>query len=634
MKNPAQDPPSLLRRGQEELFRRLVDSVRDYAIFMLTPEGTIASWNAGAQRLKGYAAREAIGRHFSMFYPAEAIAAGWPDEELRRARVYGRLEDEGWRLRKDGTRFWANVIITPVRDATGELLGFSKVTRDLTERRRQEQLVRDSEEKLRLVVEGVRDHAMFLLGADGSIASWNHGAERVLGHDESDVLGVPVASLYTDEDRAAGKPQAELLSARHSGFFEADGWRLRGDGTRFWAHLTLTALEGPQGEPRGYVQIVRDLSERLRMRELEDEGQRIHEFIAMLSHELRNPLAPIASTVELLKKASASDEVDRYAELIGRQAEHLRRLVEDLLDVSRVTNGRIRIVSAPLELNTLVQLAAEAARPGIEALGHRLELHLPAASIFVDGDATRLTQVVSNLLSNAAKYTPRGGLIDVALARDGGVATLQVTDSGMGMSDALMRRAFDPFVQGSRGLDRSGGGLGIGLTLVRRIVELHGGTAAVSSAGAGLGTRFTVTLPLTQTPAAGAPTAQKRPAAPMVARRQRILVVDDNRDAADSLAELLRLTGHEVSLAHDGEQALQVAEGLRPDAILLDLGLPGMDGYEVARRMRASPALARTRLIALTGYGQASDRRATADAGFEAHLVKPVDFAALEQLLA
>jgi PAS domain S-box-containing protein len=633
MRNPAQDPPSLLRRGQEELFRRLVDSVRDYAIFMLTPEGTIASWNAGAQRLKGYTAREAIGRHFSMFYPAEAIAAGWPDEELRRARIHGRLEDEGWRLRKDGTRFWANVIITPVRDAMGELLGYSKVTRDLTERRRQEQLLRDSEEKLRLVVEGVRDHAMFLLGPDGRVASWNHGAERVLGHDESDVLGVPVASLYTDEDRAAGKPQAELLSAHHSGFFEADGWRVRGDGTRFWAHLTLTALEGPHGEPRGYVQIVRDLSERLRMRELEDEGQRIHEFIAMLSHELRNPLAPIASTVELLKKASASDEIDRYADLIGRQAEQLRRLVEDLLDVSRVTNGRIRIVSAPLELNTLVQLATEAARPGVEALGHRLELHLPAGSTFVDGDATRLTQVVSNLLSNAAKYTPRGGRIDVALARDGGVATLQVTDSGMGMSEALMRRAFDPFVQGSRGLDRSGGGLGIGLTLVRRIVELHGGTAAVSSAGAGLGTRFTVTLPLAPTPAAATPSAP-RPPAPMLTRRQRILVVDDNRDAADSLAELLRLTGHEVSLAHDGEQAVQVAEGLRPDAILLDLGLPGMDGYEVARRLRASPALAHTRLIALTGYGQASDRRATAEAGFEAHLVKPVDFGALEQLLA
>jgi PAS domain S-box-containing protein len=615
------------------VFRRLVDSVRDYAIFMLTPEGTIASWNAGAQRLKGYTAREAIGRHFSMFYPAEAVAAGWPDEELRRARQDGRLEDEGWRLRKDGTRFWANVIITPVRDAAGELLGFSKVTRDLTERRRQEQLVKESEEKLRLVVEGVRDHAMFLLGADGRVASWNEGAHRVLGFTEDAIVGRPVAGLYTDEDRAAGKPQVELLSAHHAGFFETDGWRVRADGTRFWAHGSLTALADRAGEPHGYVQIVRDLSERLRMRELEDEGQRIHEFIAMLSHELRNPLAPIANTVQLLKKASASPEVDRYADMIGRQAEHLQRLVEDLLDVSRVTSGRIRILAAPLELNTLVQLATEAARPGIEALGHTLELRLPPGSTFVVGDATRLTQVVTNLLSNAAKYTPRGGLIEVTLARDGGVATLQVTDSGMGMSEALMKRAFDPFVQGSRGLDRSGGGLGIGLTLVRRIAELHGGTAAVASAGAGLGTRITVTLPLAAQPVASGSPASPTAAAP-VAHRRRILVVDDNRDAADSLAELLRLTGHDVSLAHDGEKALAIAESLRPDAVLLDLGLPGMDGFEVARRLRASPALARTRLIALTGYGQASDRRATANAGFEAHLVKPVDFAELERLLA
>jgi PAS domain S-box-containing protein len=755
------DPPNLLGIGQDELFRRLVDSVKDYAIFMLTPEGTIASWNAGAQRLKGYTATDAIGRHFSMFYPAEAIAAGWPQEELRRARLHGRLEDEGWRIRQDGSRFWANVVITPVWGGDGRLIGFSKVTRDLTERRlhetrlresernqrlliegvqdyaifrldphgiitswnqgaqriegyaadeaigrhfslfclpeavasgwpreqlgradafgrfedegwrvrkdgtllwanvvitairdelgnlagfslvlrdlserrRQEQRLKESEENLRLLVEGVRDHAMFLLGADGSVASWNQGAQRMFGWEANDVVGQPVAVLYDEVGRAAGLPQAELVSARHAGFFEADGWRVRADGSPVWVHAAFNALPDAKGQARGYVHILRDLSERLRMRELEDEGARIHQFIAMLSHELRNPLAPIANAVRILRRKSDSPEVNRCADMIGRQADHLTRLVEDLLDVSRITSGKIRIQPAALELNTLVNLAAESARPDIETAGLALELQLAPQSIFIAGDATRLTQVLANLLSNAAKYTPRGGTITVSLQRDQAIATLEVTDTGIGMSDTLMQRAFDPFVQGSRELDRSGGGLGIGLTLVRRIVELHGGKVAVASAGIGRGTRFTVTLPLAVAHPAAAP-MQSAAAAPAPPRRRHILVVDDNRDAADSLAELLRMVGHDVVLAHDGAQALEVAAANHPDTVLLDIGLPGMDGYEVARRLRARPEFARARLIALTGYGQSSDRRATSEAGFEAHLVKPVDFVELERLLA
>jgi PAS domain S-box-containing protein len=757
----ATDPPNLLGIGQDELFRRLVDSVKDYAIFMLTPEGTIASWNAGAQRLKGYTGAEAIGRHFSMFYPAEAIAAGWPQEELRRARLLGRLEDEGWRIRQDGSRFWANVVISPVwgaegkligfskvtrdlterrlhetrlresernqrlliegvqdyaifrldphgvitswnqgaqriegyaadeaigrhfsifylpdavasgwpreeleraaaagrfedegwrvrkdgtllwanvvitaiRDELGQLLGFSKVVRDLSDRRRQEQRLKESEENLRLLVEGVRDHAMFLLGADGSVASWNQGARRMFGFEDGDIVGRPLAVLYDEAGRAAGQPQAELASARHAGFFEADGWRRRADGSNVWVHSAFTALPDAQGQARGYVHIMRDLSERMRMRELEDEGARIHQFIAMLSHELRNPLAPISNAVRILKRKSDSPEVNRCADMIGRQAEHLTRLVEDLLDVSRITSGKIRIQPGALELNTLVQLATESARADIEEAGLVLDLQLAPQSIFISGDATRLTQVLANLLSNAAKYTPRGGTITVSLQRDHAIATLEVTDTGIGMSDALMARAFDPFVQGSRELARSGGGLGIGLTLVRRIVELHGGQVAVASAGIGRGTRFTVTLPLAVAQPAAAPQPPTA-AAPAPPRRRHILVVDDNRDAADSLAELLRMVGHDVVLAHDGAQALEVAAANLPDTVLLDLGLPGMDGYEVARRLRERPDLARARLIALTGYGQASDRHATSEAGFEAHLVKPVDFVELERLLA
>jgi len=299
--------------------------------------------------------------------------------------------------------------------------------------------------------------------------------------------------------------------------------------------------------------------------------------------------------------------------------------------VSRITTGKIRIQPESLELNTLIKLATESMRDDIEASGHAFLVQLAPQSIFVDGDATRLTQVIANLLSNASKYTPSGGTITVALRRDASFATLEVTDTGAGMSDVLMEHAFDPFVQGNRELDRNGGGLGIGLTLVKRIVEMHGGTVAIASAGRDKGTRFTVTLPLALSQGSVASTT---PAANDAPRRQHILVVDDNRDAADSLAELLRMVGHDVLLAHDGPQALEVATAHRPDTVLLDIGLPGMDGYEVARRLRERPDLSRTRLIALTGYGQANDRKATTEAGFEAHLVKPVDFGELERLLA
>lgn len=616
-----------------DVFRRLVESVRDYAIFLLTPEGRIASWNEGAQRLKGYTAAESIGLHFSVFYEAEAVQRGWPQEELRRAVAQGRFEDEGWRLRKDGSRFWANVIITPVYDAAHALIGFAKVTRDLTERRQQEQRLRESEEALRLLVEGVRDHAMFLVDRDGSVASWNLGAERMLGFRAADIVGRPLASLHPEDDRLAGKARTELQAASETGFFAAEGWRLRADGTRLWTRGALTALFERDGQIRGYAIILRDLSEQLRMKELEDEGLRIHQFMAMLSHELRNPLTPIGNALQILRRTQDDPQVRKFVDLISRQSEHLTRLVDDLLDASRVTSGKIQIHSARLELGTLVRETAEAQRLMLAPLQHTLELQLPAEPLWLMGDATRLAQVLSNLLTNAAKYTPHGGHITVRLDSAHGVARLSVADNGIGMTPDLLQRAFDPFVQGSRGLERAGGGLGIGLTLVKNIVELHGGNVAVASEGADRGTRVTLELPL----AAPAP-SEESPAIDALQTlppaTSRILVVDDNRDAADTLAELLRLQGHAVSLAYEGAQALALAERERPDVVLLDLGLPGMDGLEVARRLRAAPATARSRLIALTGYGQDSDRRATALAGFDAHLTKPVDVQALLCLVA
>ena len=491
----------------ERNLRLLIDSVQDYAIFRLDPQGRVVSWNQGAQRIKGWSAQEILGRHFSTFYPSEAVEAGWPQEELRRAAEAGRFEDEGWRVRKDGTQLWANVVITALRDEEGTLVGYAKVTRDLTERRRQEQLVRDSEENLRLVVEGVRDHAMFLIAPDGRITTWHLGAERVLGFQVRDIVGRPLAMLYTAEDRAAGRPEAEFTSARDTGFYEVDGWRARDDGSRFWAHTAYTAVHDSHGALRAVVAIVRDLSEPRRMRELEDEGQRMHRFIALLSHELRNPLAPIANAARILERTQEARDIAWCAELIGRQAAHLTRLVDDLLDVSRITSGKIQVHLAPLELNTLLRLAFEAARSLPDAEGHQMSLHLPAESVFVHGDATRLTQVLANLLTNALRYTPAPGRIDVTLERAGPMARLQVADSGIGMTDTLMARAFDPFVQGDAPLERRNAGLGIGLTLVKHVVERHGGSVAVASAGPGSGSRFTVMLPLLQAQPAPDPAA-------------------------------------------------------------------------------------------------------------------------------
>jgi len=622
-KSTGQYNASTLAPTDAEAFRMMVEGVRDYAIFMLNPDGIIATWNKGAQRIKGYTADEIVGQHFSKFYPAEALARDWPAEELRQAREHGRFEDESWRLRKDGTRFWANVIITALRNTNGDVIGFSKITRDLTERRAHEEAQRQSEENIRLLVEGVKDHAIFLTDPNGVVASWNAGAERVLGFRATEAVGRDLTILYTDEDIVNGKPEADLAAARDAGYCEDTGWRVKAGGARMWADVTITALRDTDGSLRGFANIVRDLSERSRVQQLETESQRINEFIAMLAHELRNPLAPIGYAVRMLEKSGARQDIAWSTRLIDRQLGHLTRLVDDLLDVSRITSGKIRMRKEPIDLNVLVRRAVESLRATVEDYGHALELDLSPQPVLVDGDETRLTQVVVNLVTNAAKYTPDRGRLRVELRSAESIAKLRVIDNGIGMSKPLMDSVFDLFVQGDRGLDRAEGGLGVGLTLVKRIVALHGGTVAATSAGVGHGSEFTVTLPLAAR--AAVPASPPRILVP-VASTHRVLVVDDNEDAADSLAKLLQMSGHEAVVAYDGPAALRIAAADPPDAVVLDIGLPRMDGYQVARHMRDLPQLHNTRLIAVTGYAQDADRRAVTEAGFAFHLVKPVEF--------
>jgi PAS domain S-box-containing protein len=585
-------------RQSEERFYQLVEGVTDYAIFMLDSEGNVATWNAGAERIKGYRAEEIIGHHFSEFYPQEAIDRGFPQYELRMASAEGRFEDEGWRLRKDGSPFWANVVITALRDDNGVLYGFLKITRDLTERRRHEEELRHSEERFRLLVEGVTDYAIFMLDPEGNVATWNAGAERIKGYRAEDIIGHHFSQFYPQEAIDRGFPQYELKMARAEGRFEDEGWRLRKDGSRFWANVIITPVYDQTGRLHGYAKVTRDMTAQKRIIDLELAGRRMKEFLAMLSHELRNPLAPIRNAVYLMQLMKVEDPELQWArDVIDRQVSHLSRLVDDLLEVSRVISGNIRLQRERVEVGIIIARAIESVRPLIESRRHRLEVAIPGESMEVDGDMVRLTQVFVNLLNNAAKYTPEGGRIDVEVEKRPGNVLIRVRDTGAGMPSEMLTTVFDLFAQGERTLDRSEGGLGIGLTLVRQLIEMHGGIVDALSKGPGEGSEFVVELPLAAAASrTGTGGDEREGASPNDSPGVRVLVVDDNVDAVTGMGIFLRTWGYDVRIAYDGIEALKIAQVYRPDIALLDIGLPGMDGYELADRLRQLPGEVRCTL--------------------------------------
>jgi PAS domain S-box-containing protein len=369
---------------------------------------------------------------------------------------------------------------------------------------------------------------------------------------------------------------------------------------------------------------------------LREADHRKDEFLATLAHELRNPLAPIRNGLEILRRSGQlSGTAESARDMMDRQLVHLVRLVDDLLDVSRISRGKVDLRLARITLQSVLDHALESSRPAIEASGHQLELHLPQEPLWVEGDLTRLAQVVSNLLNNAAKYTPAGGRIEVRAQSQEGRAVIQVVDNGTGICADMLPRVFDLFAQVDRTLERSQGGLGIGLSLVKKLVELHGGDICAESEGLSQGSRFTVRLPLAAAPGAPAmPVAAGTGHCAKSAPPCRVLVCDDNVDGAESLALMLGLLGHEVRTVHDGPQALAAVAGWRPDVALLDIGLPGLSGYEVAQRLRQDPTLAGLVLVAVTGWGTEDDQRRSAQAGFDHHLTKPVEAAALEAVLA
>jgi len=664
MSQPSAASDSAGALGQsEERFRLLVEGVKDYAIFMLDPRGHVLTWNAGAERFKGYAAAEIIGQHFSRFYPPDALKAGLPAHELEVAEAIGSFEDEGWRVRKDGTLFWANVVITALRDRSGMLIGFGKVTRDLTQRRDQEESLRRSEERFRLLIEGVSDYAIFMLDVNGLVASWNAGAQRIKGYAAHEIVGRHFSTFYPADVRQSGWPEHELQVAAETGRFVDEGWRIRQDGSSFWASVTITALRDPHGRLLGFAKLTRDLTgqkraEALEVAELERtqilesersariEAQRAtrikDEFLATLSHELRTPLSSILGWTQILKRkadALKPEELKRGIEVIDRNARAQVQLIDELLDLNRIMAGKVRLDLKPVSLVETVQSVIESAEPSAKAKDIRLEARLDPDASMVQADGGRLQQVVWNLLSNAIKFTDPGGRIEIVLELSGTSAVLSVSDTGIGIPESFLPRVFDRFAQKDATTTRSFGGLGLGLAISKQLVELHGGTIRASSPGEGRGATFVVELPLgaaaahaeaaASAPTEAGTTGAERPALPRL-DGVHVLVIDDDADGRELLRRVLEDQAATVTTMSSGEEALDALRSVKPHLIVSDIGMPVMDGYQLMRSLRAREAQGeKIPAIALTAFAREEDRKRALLAGYQAHLAKPFDVAEL-----
>jgi len=682
-------------RDSEHRFQLFVNGVQDYAIYMLDAEGRVSSWNAGAERIKGWNAEDIIGQPFDVFFTPEDRAAGLPASLIAAAIEEGSHRTSGWRVRKDGSRFFVEGSLTVLRDTQGEVRGFAKITRDLTERLRAdenqrrliaeraarqaaqegERRVRASEERLSRLQQvtaalsqaaspqdvasavlrecggavGAAASAVYVLAPDGQtlelLAQQGHPDETVQ-HFRSIPLEarMPLTDagrqrspvFYEGFDECADRYPA-LREAIGAGNFQASavlplvthGELLGVLGIRFSARRAFEASE------RTLLLTISDVSaqalERARLfaaesharAEAEAASRAKDEFLAMLGHELRNPLAPISTAIQLMK-LKGDERGQRERAVIERQVDQLNRLVDDLLDVSRVARGLISLSRATIEVSEILSKAVEMASPLLEQRNQHLVVSAPSTGLPLEADSMRMAQVVANLLTNAAKYTPPGGHVWLSAGLEDLDVVIRVRDDGEGIGPDLLPKVFDLFVQGPRTFARSEGGLGLGLALVKSLVTLHGGTVDATSRGPGLGSEFVVRVPALVLAAR----RSVSPPAPLhIAGHagKRILLVDDNEDARELLAEMLRTMGHEVELAPDGPSALDKLQRFNADVAILDLGLPVMDGFELGRRILDARTGESPRLIALTGYGRDADVVRTRALGFDAHLVKPVN---------
>ena len=602
------------------------------AVIAIDPRGHILRLNPIAEAHIGWADAEVRGAEFVEVVRIVDESTRTPlrspvMEALDSGRVVGLVGNPAL-ISRNGKEMPIAGNASPVLDAEGRLAGVLLVFHDIAEERRAELLDR----RLAAIVES-SDDIIVSKDLDGVITSWNAGAERTLGYPASEVIGRHVSMLMPPE---AAEDTEKILGMIRRGerVDHYETRRRRKDGTVIDVSLTVSPVRDGAGRIVGASKIGRDITrEKLAEAQRLEADRRKDEFLAMLAHELRNPLAAINNASQLLGRLETEQELEWAREVVQRQVKHLARLIDDLLDVSRITRGKIALRREPLDLSPVVSRAVEAIRPLLEERGHELSVSLLNGGLRLEADPLRLEQILVNLLTNAAKYTDAGGRIALAARNEDDEVVITVRDTGMGIAAELLPRVFDPFTQGDRSVARSEGGLGIGLTLVRQLAEMHGGRAAAASEGPGRGSEFTVRLP-----ALGGPVSRvvgPPGELPRVARQgARVLVVDDNIDQAAGLSRFLKLLGHDVRVAHAGQGAVELALAHRPEVVLLDIGLPDMDGYEVVGRLRSEECCKGSLIIAVTGYGQPEDLRRSREAGFDHHLVKPLDHDALLTLLS
>jgi PAS domain S-box-containing protein len=624
--------------ASEQLFHRLLDKL-PAAAYTTDADGLITYFNQSAVQLWG---REPRLRDPADLFGGSSRLFALDGTPLAHEALTLRDSDDLTKLevqmeRTDGSRRTVLAYSTPFYDLAGRFSGAVNVLVDITARKGKVADVNDTEARYRRLFQSARDGILILDAKTLRIVDVNPFMAELLGYTREEFVGKELWEIGLYEDKQAS--QAAYRELQEKGYIRYD-------------HLPLETKRGQRVEVEFVSNVypvdnllvaqcnVRDISERTKLERktneeataLADLHRRKDEFLAMLSHELRNPLAPILNAVHLLRLQPGEDPLQNQARsIIERQVGRLSHLVDDLLEVSRITAGRIHLHQTRTSLNRIVEYAVETVRPLIEQRQHDLDVSLPPEPIWVYADAARMEQVVVNLLTNAAKYTDDGGRIALMLAEEGDEAVIRLRDSGVGIAPELLPRIFDLFTQAERSLDRSQGGLGIGLSLVQRLVEMHRGRVEATST-LGQGSQFSVRLPVMQSPEPSAP-ASDEDATP-IRKSRRVLVVDDNVDAAESMVLLLRASKHDVRMAHDGPSAIEMAGGFQPQAVLLDIGLPGLDGHEVAKRLRVQLADARPVLVAMTGYGQESDRQRSLAAGFDHHLVKPVAFEVVERILA
>ncbi len=620
------------------LLAAIVESSDD-AIVGKSLDGTIQSWNAGAQRLFGYQAQEAIGRHISLLIPPDRLAE---ETHIINELKAGRRVDhfETVRLHKSGDPVQVSLTISPIRDAAGRVVGASKIARDISSRARAEA----ERQKFVTLVENSTDF-IAMCDTDGKPFYVNRAGLEMVGLESLDeARRVHVRDFFFPEDQKAILDQM-FAAVKRDGHAEVEV-RFRHFRTReaLWMAYKVVAVTDEEGRQVAFATVSQDMTQRRHLegelrklaQDLSEADHRKNEFLATLAHELRNPLAPLRNLLELLKKADADRAVRVQAvETMQRQLNQLVRLVDDLLDLSRISHDRLELRRRPIDIAAVIRQALESCQPLADAAAHQVHVELPAEPLYVNGDELRLTQVLANLFNNSCKYTDPGGAIEIKAVRDADAVVVTVKDNGIGIPTDKLEAIFGMFTQVEPSAHRSQSGLGIGLTLAKRLVEMHGGALCATSKGLGRGSEFAVRLPLLAArpePNEMTGSFQANAAAQFSARR--ILVVDDNTDAAVSLVTLLQMSGHDALVAHDGAAAIEAMARHRPEIVLLDIGLPLLNGYEVCRRARLAPWGRDMVLIALTGWGQEKDLQASREAGFDGHLVKPVDYAALVALMS